>query len=73
MTKEELLAAFAKLSPKEQWELADELWRSLPGDPGDGIERAQVEEAERRYDDFLAGRQSAAGWEDVLRRIESRR
>ena len=35
MTKEELRAAFAKLSLEEQLELADEFWRGLRGDPDD--------------------------------------
>lgn len=73
MTKEELRLAFAKLSAVEQHELVDELWRGLQAEPGVSIHRAQVEEAERRYDEFLAGSQTATEWPEVRRRVEARR
>jgi putative addiction module component (TIGR02574 family) len=45
-----------QLSPHEREELADSILRSLDDSPLTPIDEAWVAEAERRYDDFKAGK-----------------
>ena len=61
------------LEPAERAELAERLIDSLPPDEQRAIDAAWADEAERRMDEFLAGRAQAIPAEDVFREIESRR
>lgn len=73
MTKDELKAEIAKWTELERLQLAEEIWREAHGAADASIPRAQVEESERRYDEYLSGRQPASEWSDVRRRIEAGR
>lgn len=71
LTKEEVVAAALNLSQSDRAELASRLNESLD-DAGDGdVEAAWIEEAERRYADYRAGRVTARDAEEVF--AEARR
>lgn len=73
MTKEELRAAFAKLSLEEQLELADEFWRGLHGDPDDSpLTPEQREELARREREYEANPDACVPWEKVRADLERR-
>jgi len=74
MTFEELKAEALKLSHEERGKLARSLIFSLDGlddeaEPDPEIERLWVEEAERRYQDWVAGKVQAIPLEEAIREI----
>ena len=69
MTIEELEAEVLKLSPNSRARLAEKLLRSLEGVTDAEIERAWVEEAQRRDDEWDTGEAKPA--EEVLREARS--
>jgi putative addiction module component (TIGR02574 family) len=58
-----------KLSLEERVELAYVLFRSLDEAEGREIEKLWLEEAERRYQDYLDGKVEAVPGEKAIRRI----
>jgi putative addiction module component (TIGR02574 family) len=69
MTIDELEAAALELSAEERARLAERLIASLNTD--DEIESAWVEEAERRYDELRAGRDTGLPLEGFRARIQA--
>ena len=70
-TKEQLLAAALELEPREREALVEELWLSLSPTNADQeeIDRAVLEEAERRTAAYEAGQTVGRPVEEVLDRL----
>ena len=66
-TKDEILAAAMTLTPEDRALLADTLLESLHPRDQQEIDAAWAEEAERRIDEFEAGRITTVPAEQVLR------
>jgi len=74
MTKEELRAAFSKLSAEDRLDLVDELWRDLHGDPdARPLSPEQAEELERRLRHLDENPGPYPTWEEVRARFDERR
>lgn len=71
MNAEELEFEALKLPHDERERLAHALMLSLDSDPE--VVKLWIEEAERRYEDYLEGRAEAVPGEEALRRIRSAR
>jgi putative addiction module component (TIGR02574 family) len=76
MTFEELEAAALKLSTKDREKLLQSLILSLDGidpdqEPDPEILQAAIEEAERRYQDYLEGKVEAIPGEEVFRKYRA--
>jgi putative addiction module component (TIGR02574 family) len=71
LIKEELLAAALKLSRSDRAERASRLIEGLDDADGGDVEAAWIEEAERRYADYGAGRVTARDADEVF--AEARR
>lgn len=70
---EELAREALELDAVSRAELARTLVDSLEDLPEEELNRLWGEEAERRYDDFLAGRVQAYPAEEVFARIRARK
>ena len=70
---EDLVAEALQLPTIARAELAKELLASLDNISEEENEQLWIEEAERRYSDYKAGRATAIPAEEVFRRIESRK
>ena len=71
MTLDELEAEALKLSPNSRARLAEKLLHSLEGVTDAEIERAWVEEAQRRDEEWDTGEASSKPAEEVLRDARS--
>ena len=71
MTIEELEAEALKLNPNSRARLAEKLLHSLEGVTDAEIERAWVDEAQRRDDEWDTGETSSKPAEEVLRDARS--
>lgn len=76
LTLEQLEAEAQHLSFEERADLAQRIFASLEGedftdDPAD-VERAWIEEAERRYQRFLRGETQAVPAAEALARVRAR-
>ena len=68
----ELQSQLLQLEPKTRAALAKTLLASLDELSDDEYEQLWAEEAEARYEDFLAGRTSAVDGDDVFARARAR-
>jgi len=73
MTFEELESETLKLSAERRAELAHTLILSLEPErePDPEIQQAWADEAERRYQDYLAGRTEPVSSEEAFRRVRA--
>jgi len=76
MTFEELQAKALKLSAEDREKLLQSLILSLDGidpdqEPDPEIQQANIEEAERRYQDYLHGKVEAIPGEEVFRKYRA--
>lgn len=68
-TKDQLLAAALELAPADREALAEEIWLSLTDAEQDDIDRAVLEEAERRTAAYEAGHTVGRPVDEVLDRL----
>lgn len=73
MDYKELRHEALKLPSDEKVELAHALFRSLDEAESREIKKLWLEEAERRYQEYLAGKVEAIPGEEVIRRIRAAR
>lgn len=65
---------FDHLTPEERFELLDRLWDSLTETPERiPLSDAQREELDRRLDDFNRDPSTGIPWDEVRKRIQSRK
>jgi putative addiction module component (TIGR02574 family) len=69
-TKDELLTDALRLPVNERAEMAQELLRSLDGEPEEDVEAAWTAEIQRRLDEVRAGRAKTFSAEESLRRVD---
>jgi putative addiction module component (TIGR02574 family) len=69
-TKDELLTDALRLPVNERAEMAQELLRSLDGEPEEDVEAAWMAEIRRRLDEVRAGRAKTLSAEESLRRVD---
>ncbi|MFI5264311.1 MAG: addiction module protein [Candidatus Kapaibacterium sp.] len=69
MSKEQIIEGALALSEEERELLANRLWLSLEHNSSEDIEKAWMEEAERRLDDFHAGKVKTYDGEEVLKEL----
>jgi putative addiction module component (TIGR02574 family) len=72
-TPEELIAAAMALTPADRARVAEALLESLRTPEEPEIDDFWVREAERRIDEYEAGRATTIPAEEVLRSIEAKR
>ncbi len=64
------LLDFSHLTPDERIDLAEALWDSLATTPEEvSLPAAQVEELDRRLEDYRQDRAPGTPWREALRRI----
>jgi len=71
-TFEEVAKQARALGPEEKAALARILIEELDGSVDPDAERLWIEEAQRRYETFVAGEVSAVPGEDVMKRARAR-
>lgn len=71
-TIEDLTQQVLNLPVAERLQLAGQILRSLPEDVDQHIEAAWLDEAEERWQGFLAGTTTASPADEVLQRITAR-
>lgn len=65
------LAEIAQLSVAERIQLVEDIWDSVAVRPEDvPLTGAQVQELDRRLDDYQRNPQAEAEWQDVRQRIQ---
>lgn len=69
MSLEELESEILKLPEEDRERLARSIMRTLEPDPE--VERLWIEEAERRYQDYIDGREEAIPGEEALRSLRA--
>ena len=62
-----------QLAPEERLRLIDELWESLRKVPDEvPLSRAQIDELDRRLDEYERGEAETLSWDEVKRRVHRR-
>ena len=72
MTSKEILSQALNLSPEDRAKLALAIISSLDGPPDKDVEKAWVDEIERRVKEVQDGTVELLEWEEVRKRIEAR-
>ena len=72
MTSKEILGQALNLSPEDRAKLVLDIISSLDGPPDNDVERAWVDEIERRVKEVQDGTVELLEWEEVRKRIEAR-
>jgi putative addiction module component (TIGR02574 family) len=72
MRRPELWAELMELTPAERIELVHDLWDSIPVTSLPPLSEDEIEELERRYEEYVRDPSIAITWEELKARLSSR-